>query len=199
MRGIPAYNVFVIALGMATASASVGCDQGTAPPTIDDVIFEGAASDEAWVAVDEATPTDDTSGWLFAPTRFARAATPPSFTWARPEGARRQRRTPPFEPHAEPPIEHFARGLAELLHPVAHAHLPPVSGDVYRLIFTIPGDAAPLRIFTTDPSYTPAGSAFTKLAATTGPISLELVRAYLMDNRVMEGPFRLPTISITAE
>lgn len=199
MRGIPAYNVFVVALGMAAASVSIGCDEGSTTPGIDDVIFEGAASDEAWVAIDEATPTDDTSGWLFAPRSFARAATPPSFTWSRPAAARRQRRTLPVEPQEEGPIEHFARGLAELLHPVARAHLPPVSGDVYRLVFTIQGDAAPLRILTTDPNYTPAGSAFTKLAATTGPISLELVRTYLMDNRVMEGPFRLPTISITAE
>jgi hypothetical protein len=197
VRGTPAYNVFVIAL--VAASASIGCDEGTTPPTIDDVIYEGVASDEAWVAIAEATPTDDSSGWLFAPTSFARAATPPSFTWSRPAGARRQRRTPPLEQHDERPIEHFARGLAEFLHPVAHAHLPPVSGDVYRLVFTIPGDAAPLRVLTTDPSYTPAGSAFTKLGATTGPISLELVRTYLMDNRVMEGPFRLPTITITAE
>ena len=134
-----------------------------------------------------------------APTTFVRAGTAPSFSWVRVAAARRQRRTLPAEPHDERPVEHFARGLAEFLHPVAHAHLPPVSGDVYRLVFTIPGDAAPLRIFTTDPSYTPAGSAFTKLAATTGPISLELVRTYLMDNRVMEGPFRLPTITITAE
>jgi len=183
---------------MTAACLSPGCDEGTIPG-IEDVIFEGAASDEAWVAISEATPTDDTSSWLFAPTSFARAAAAPSFAWSRVAAARRQRRTPPVEPQAERPIEHFARGLGEFLHPVAHAHLPPVSGDVYRLVFTIPGDAAPLRLLTTDPNYTPAGAAFTKLAATTGPSSLELVRTYLMDNRVMEGPFRLPTITITAE
>lgn len=199
MRGTPAYNVFVVALGMAAAWVSIGCDEGTTTPGIDDVIFEGAASDEAWVAISEATPTDDTSGWLFAPTSFALEASPPSFSWTRVSIARPQRRTVPVEPQAERTIEHFARGLGEFLHPVAHAHLPPVSGDVYRLVFTIPGDATPLRILTTDPSFTPAGSAFTKLAATTGPISLELVRTYLMDNRVMEGPFRLRTITITAE
>lgn len=93
----------------------------------------------------------------------------------------------------------FSRDFRAFLVPIAHAHLPPVTGSVYRLIFTIPGESAPLRVLTTDRSFTPGGASFASLNRATGPIALELVHAYLVDNRVMEGPYRLPAITLTAE
>jgi hypothetical protein len=196
--------VLAAALGLVAGFAVPGCgEEEVAPPSLADVLFEGSASDEAWLAIAEAAVSDDPAGasWVFTPSTFTRSGTPPTFTWtdAAP-GVHGPRRGPArLPPRQERPTERFARGLAELLHPVAHAHLPPVTGTVYRLIFSVPGQSAPLRVLTTDRSFTPGGAAFTKLASATGPISLELVHTYLMENRVMEGPYRLPILTITPE
>lgn len=204
MRLRSAAVLFVLAASLATAAAAAGCgDDGAPVANLDDVIFEGAASDEAWVAVAEAATSPDPSGagWVFAPTSFLRSGTTPTFTWTPPApGVHGPRRTPSRTPaFDEQPLDYFARGLSEFVHPVAHAHLPPVTGDVYRLIFTVPDQPTPLRVLTTDHSYSPGGTAFAKLASATGPISLELVHAYLMQGRVMEGPYRLPEILIVPE
>lgn len=204
MRGLVRQLLPLIALGLVIATASLGCGDDAPPePNLDDVLFEGLASDEAWLAVAEASLTPDPAGagWLFAPTTFTRSGTPPTFTWtAAPPGVHAPAHSPLHDPRrAEEPRESFARGLRELLHPVAHAHLPPVTGDVYRLVFTVPGAATPLRVLTTDSTFTPGGAAFTKLASATGPISLDFVHAYLMSGHVMEGPFSLPPITITPE
>ena len=204
MRRVSSRLLLVIALGLVAAAAAHGCSEDAPPAAnLDDVIFEGLASDEAWLTIAEATVTDDPSGasWLFAPTTFMRSGAAPTFTWtAALPGVRGPRRSPARSlPRDEGSLELFARGLGDLVHPVAHAHLPPVTGDVYRLIFTVPGQPTPLRVLTTDRTFTPGGAALTKLAAATGPISLDFVRAYLMQGRVMEGPFRLPTITITPE
>ena len=199
----PLLALALVLLGVATASSPGCAHEDTVAPGLADVFFEGSASDEAWIALDEAPLTDDpgAAGWTFTPTRWARAGAAPTFTWSSSLAGGRHRRSTPVEPRSddEPAKARLARGLSELLHPVAHAHLPPVTGTVYRLVFTIPGEAAPLRVFTTDRSYTPGGTAFAALNRATGPISLAFVHAYLADNRVMEGPFRLPPILLTPE
>jgi hypothetical protein len=172
-------------------------------PSLADVLFEGSASDEAWLAIDEAPLTDDPAGasWTFTPTRWSRTGAAPTFTWMSSLAGVHRRRAPDVAPALRETRRHdaLARGFAELLVPVAHAHLPPVTGSVYRLIFTIPGEPKPLRVLTTDRSFTPGSAALASLHRATGPIALELVHTFLVDNRVMEGPYRVPTLSLTVE
>jgi hypothetical protein len=196
------FSAFFLAL--FTAALWPGCaHEDDVAPGLADVLFEGSASDEAWLAIDEAPVTEDPAGasWTFTPTRWSRAGTAPTFTWSSSLSGVRHRRAPhglPPDGDASPGIR-LARGFDALLVPVAHAHLPPITGQVYRLIFTIPGEGAPLRVLTTDPSFTPGAAALTSLNRATGPVALELVHTYLVGNRVMEGPYRLPPIALTVE
>jgi len=196
--------LFVFAALTLSALLWPGCAHDEdVDPSLADVIFEGSASDEAWLAIDEAPTTDDPTGasWTFTPTRWSRTGAAPTFTWMSALPGVHRRRTPNVTParresHTRDALAH---GLAQFLFPVAHAHLPPVTGNVYRLVFTIPGNAAPLRVLTTDRSFTPGSAAFASLNRATGPITLELVHTYLLTNRVMEGPYRIPAITLTAE
>jgi hypothetical protein len=196
--------LFAFSLTFFAAALWPGCaHEDDVDPSLADVLFEGSASDEAWLAIDEAPVTADPAGasWTFTPTTWARTGAAPTFTWSSSLPGVHRRRAPRALPPGDrtDDVSRFARDFRTFLVPVAHAHLPPVTGNVYRLIFTIPGAGAPLRVLTTDRSFTPGGAAFASLNRATGPISLELVHTYLLDNRVMEGPYRLPAITLTAE
>lgn len=173
-----------LALAPAVLGVCAGACSADAPTAPEDVIYQGIATDEAWLEIADHPPvTDDAMApRLTAPTTISSTADAPTFVWdggavasAWPRRAPRQTR--------------FA--WSELFGPGhARAHSPPVNGALYRLVFTIPGDPAPVRVLTGLTSYTPIAAIWDRTKVATGPLSVELVGAYLTEGRITEGPFR---------
>lgn len=182
---------------LATA-ALAACDDH-AGPTINDPCGEpaygGAASDEAWLSIVDAeknTQADDAhAATIMAPAegQVLPATSPPTFAWTSPLSAARLPDGKASGAHARPTP--WWRRARSLFVGTAHAHLPPVTGTVHYLKIAIPGAACPVRAFTTLSSWTPDAAAWSKLTAAAGQtLTLEIVSAYLRDNRVTEGPYR---------
>ena len=171
----------LLALGLASAACSDPQDDDEAP---EGVIYGEGVSDEAWVAIDEAPlVTDDASApRLVRPTALPRSGPPPTFEWE--AGAIARVHVPR---HSHPAR---TRGLLAALFgvPVARAHLPPVTGAVFRLVLNL-GTGEPVRVLTKATIWTPDATSWSRIAAAPGPIGVELVGTYLDSNRVTEGPF----------
>jgi hypothetical protein len=185
----------VVTAGFVVAwTAMPGCPEHPAAPA--DVIYEGAASDEAWIVLAEATVMDAPAPatWTFAPESFGIDETP-TFAWTVPDVSASSSRRKALSSRTTA----SAAAWRTIVGPaVARAHLPPITGDIHRLVLAPPGAAA-IRVLTTLPRYTPSGDALTRLRASPGPIGVELVHAYLVDNRILEGPTRITrTVTVTA-
>lgn len=159
-----------------------------------DVIYENGASDEAWLTIGDATPmvSDSLAPRLTAPTgTLSRTGPPPTFVWTPgvvgssmmiPDagatlGARRVRST-----------TLFARVMCELF-PVAHAHDPPVTGSMFRLVLDLGAMVTPLEVLTGATTYTPDATAWARVLAATTPVTATLTSAYLNTGRLEQGPY----------
>ncbi|MCC7542600.1 MAG: hypothetical protein IT379_40670 [Deltaproteobacteria bacterium] len=171
----------LLALGLASAACSDHHDAGEAP---EGVIYGEGVSDEAWVAIGEAPlVTDDASApRLVRPTALPRSGPPPTFEWE--AGAIARIHVPRRSRSAR------TRGLlAELFGvSVARAHLPPVTGAVFRLVLDLEA-GEPVRVLTKATTWTPDEATWSRIVGASGPIGVELVGTYLDSNRVTEGPF----------
>ncbi len=174
------------ALGLALLT---GCD-GKDP--CGDPTFAGKASDEAWMALVDAegrTKIDDAQAvTITAPEEGGTfsAALPLKIKWTSPLSASR---TPPSGRGTENTVRQrgvLAR-LSALFISEAWAHLPPVTGPIYSLKFTVPGRSCPVRALTTDEAWTTLKSGGSQ------ELTLEISDAYLRENRISEGPFRPST------
>jgi hypothetical protein len=68
-----------------------------------------------------------------------------------------------------------------------------VSGNVFWLRLRI-GSAEPVHILNLDAAWTVDATTWSKLMAAQGQtVTLEIIRAYLNQNRLLEGPFRAPS------
>lgn len=84
--------------------------------------------------------------------------------------------------------------LSNALVPKAHAHLPPVTGDIYLVEIAVPERACPVAGLTTDLEWTLDEESWAVLKDAAGTdLSLTIVSAYLNENRVTEGPYGTPT------
>ncbi len=87
-------------------------------------------------------------------------------------------------------LRELVQSVADLVVPRAHAHLPPVTGDIYLLEVDVPGRTCPVAALTTaELSVSFATSDWEIIAAGGGDRTARLLSAYLVDNRVTEGPF----------
>ncbi len=155
---------------------------GSAPDSLDDVIYEGGATDEALVELLKLTPENDSAqGTRFlAPVAGAElaAATPQEFQW---------------EVGQQASLWRSLLGPSE-----AHAHGTPINGRAYFLVFSTPDKPKLLRVFTTLLSYTPDDAAWQKLVGA-GEVTASVVNALFETNRVTQdgGPFQGDEISFT--
>lgn len=160
-----------------------------------DVIYQGTATDEAYVSFVDAeariTVNDAKAPSVTMPTEgqmYQPGDAPPPFRWTEGLSASLERVPLPARRGAARPAT-----LMDLLLPgerAAFAHLPPVTGKVYLARFSIPGRSTQLLVLTTNTDYTPDAAAWDSIKGASGPISLEIVAAYLRDNRIEEGPFK---------
>ena len=84
----------------------------------------------------------------------------------------------------------FLERVESLFVSKALAHCPPLNGDLYFLKFSIPGEPCTHSVLTTEESWQIDDKLWATMAAAGGaPITLSIMSAYLMDNRVVEGPY----------
>lgn len=174
------FGLLPLALGCGDSGGSGGA--GGAAPDISDVTFEGSASDEALLALLDATATlDETrAAHLTSPASPLSAATAPTFEWA--VGPEARRLEPPA-PRA--PAHRFLFGAAPWLFGPreALAHGDPTNGRAYWLVFT-KGDERVMRLFTTLESFTPTSEQWANLTSPEGSLSVEIVTAEFENNLI---------------
>ncbi|WP_437478536.1 hypothetical protein WME75_30480 [Sorangium sp. So ce1014] len=205
---VPALAALVSA-GMYAGACGHDHDHGdtssgtSSGPDVDDVIYEGGATDEALLALLAAAPKDEPSqGTVFdAPAEGATLAgdAAPELTF-RVAGAAQWR-----APGAAPALrfagaapgagDSGAAGaslwaeVGALLGPVraARAHGTPINGRAYFLVFSTAEREGLLRVFTTKLSYTPDAAAWEKLRAAGAPITASVINAVFENNRIVQG------------
>ncbi|HSP81891.1 MAG TPA: hypothetical protein VLQ93_25445 [Myxococcaceae bacterium] len=188
-------------LGAALLLATTACEPE--PSECGEPLYGGDATDEAWRAMVDVKgrPADSSRAvTLLAPsegTRYPADAAPPIVEWSSPLSAslqRPERGTPSLE--APPrPERTWASWLGELLLPSAHAHLPPYTGDLYWVEISAPGSACPVaQVLTSELVWRVEPLTWNALAEHAGKtLTLQVTSAYLAQNRVTEGPYRLAT------
>jgi hypothetical protein len=192
-------------LGAAFASALLlltsACD-GEETSKCGEPLYGGSATDEAWMTmVDAEEKAADSSRAvaLMSPTEgeaFAANAAPPRFSWTSPLRASLERDTPTSRLALARPRP--SRGplawLGELLVPTAEAHLPPFTGDIYRVQVSVPGRECPIEVLTSELSWQVDTASWATMGEAAGQdLSLQITSAYLQDNRLKEGPYRMAT------
>lgn len=165
-----------------------------APPSIDDVIYEIGANDDALASLLAAPLAQDPSkGAVFSfPVDGAAlpAGVAPTFAWA--VGGSSARWIAPSAPErGGSSLEIFGRERS------AEAHGSPVNGKAYFLVFSTPKDDKLLRVFTTSLSYTPDEAAWTKLKTAGAPITASILTATFAKNAVVEGGGPFPGADVT--
>lgn len=187
----------VAALALATSACDTDASDCGEP------LYAGKATDEAWRAMVDVKqrPTDSSRAvTLLSPTEsqvFPADATPPTFEWSSPLRASLVRPQPgalalQVAPRAS---RSFTAWLGDLLLPSAHAHLPPFTGDLYWVEISTPGARCPVaQVLTSDLSWQPDATTWAELGKHPGEdLSVQVMSAYLVQNSVTEGPYRLET------
>lgn len=170
-------------------------------PELEDVLFEGEATDEALVALDAALQQAPAAAdparapVLDMPTAtMLPKASIPTFTWHAGTTVYQMPQTAPKLWQSPESNSVLRSGLAEFFGPVkaAHAHGTPLVGPATFLSFSTATNAKVVRVFTTLTSYTPAQAEWDKLVAANAEITLSLVGAEFDNNRVADsgGPFQ---------
>lgn len=170
-------------------------------PKCGEPLYGGSATDEAWMTMVDAQkkPMDSSRAvTVMSPTAgetIAASASPPLISWTSPLRASLERPTSGRLARAVPrPTRGPLAWLGELLVPTAEAHLPPYTGDIYLVQLTVPGRECPLEVLTSELSWQMDAASWDTVAGANGQeLSLQITSAYLQENRLKEGPYRLAT------
>ena len=190
-------SVFTCALLLLTSA----CGKAEETPTCGEPLYGGAATDEAYMTMVDALqkPMDSSRAvTVTSPPEgetLAASSAPPLLTWTSPLRASLDRDTPSRLARAS---HRSSRGplawLGELLVPTAEAHLPPFTGDIYLVQLTVPGRECPIEVLTSELSWQMDAASWNLVAGANGQnLSLQVTSAYLQENRLKEGPYRLAT------
>ncbi|HYO55951.1 hypothetical protein [Archangium sp.] len=187
----------VAALALATSACGKDAD------TCGEPLHAGKSTDEAWRALVDVKqrPLDSSRAVnLLSPSEgemYPAGANPPTWEWSSPLRASLQRPGPgALALEAAPrPSRSFTDWLEDLLVPTAHAHLPPYTGDLYWVEISAPGSECPVaQVLTSELSWQLDAETWAALGKHAGQdLTLQVTSAYLVQNRVTEGPYRLAT------
>lgn len=185
--------------------AGIGTGCGTEDCSTIEPAYVGDASDEAWRVLLDARADAATTGDIPVFTAPAAdgalpAGTSATFTWESPLRLASAAPAPTPAPARRRPaglLEAPFRAAMELLVPPAHAHLPPVTGDIYLIEVDVPGRCPVAGLTTADLSFTFATSDWESITAGGGARAARLMSAFLVDNRVTEGPFLAAPLSFS--
>lgn len=195
------------AVALLALSACNGDDPEPQVTECEEPLYAGGATDEAWRAMVDArnqpqdssravTLTSPESGHVYAPGEPA-----PLWQWTSPLRASLERpgRAVPLLPlqHARP-RESKRSVLAWLWNqvlPTAEAHLPPYTGDLYWVKVYAPGRECPIaQVLTSELQWQLDGGSWQTLKdSPDNALTVQVVSAYLVQNRITEGPYSLGT------
>ena len=182
----PSIPCVALALTLSACAPETSSEPECAEP-----LYAGKATDEAWRAMVDARkkPQDSSRAvTLVSPSEgevYPADATPPVWQWSslsasvtRPSSTR-----------------YLAAWLGELLVPSAHAHLPPYTGDLYWVEVSTPGGKCPVvQVLTSEVSWQLDATSWAELGKHAGKdLTVQVTSAYLVQNRVTEGPYSLAT------
>jgi hypothetical protein len=197
MKSALATVVFV--LGSVITCAGPGTSDSTSSssgtPAAPEPIYGGETTDEAWRDMwDKQRNTTESAMYganLVSPTEGASMAptSPGAFVWTTTLAAA------PAVPGGAP-VRHVRAPTPWRVDfiPEALAHGNPVTGPVHWLRFIIAG-RDDIHVFTTETQWTPTETQWAPFAATAGAeIRLEVVSAYMTQNRVVQGPYKAPIV-----
>ncbi len=180
-------NGFPILPALVIASASACGSGDAAARECGEPIYDGAANDEAWSALEDANAqVDDERAPLIsspaAGTKLDSSGFAPRIEWS--------------ASLAASPADHRPQRLRaidsfwSLMLGRAHAHGLAVTGPFFVLTVQIPGHACPVTAATTETSWQMDGATWSTVRKATGKsISIRIRGAYLEDDDVTEGPF----------
>lgn len=183
-----------LSVSAALALATAGCP---AEDPCGEPSFGGRASDESYRTMldarDSAVVDDGDSPVVTTPgadTVIDAAGAAPVFAWSSALSASlgpSPRPSPALAPMRRSPFD----VLSDIVIPKAHAHLPPVTGDVYLAEIAIPDRECPVAAHTTDLEWQLSDDDFGILKEAAGKdLTLTITSAYLTENRVSEGPYK---------
>ncbi|WP_240358544.1 hypothetical protein [Myxococcus vastator] len=185
----------------ALLALGTACDGGEDAPPVEacgEPLYSGDATDEAWRTFVDAQgrPTDSSMAvTLESPVQgqaYASDAAPPTWRWFSPLASRLPSHAPltPVRPRETPRA--MLAWLGDLLLPSAQAHLPSVTGDFYWVQVTVPGRRCPVELLTSDMEWRLDAATWDTLRAASGQdLRVQVTSAYLVQNRLREGPYRL--------
>lgn len=163
--------------------------------------YAGAATDETWrVMLDARSTAEETTDVeVVVPTdgeEIPQGNDPPSFAWES------TLQVSMLElPHFSSPRARPKRGLfddvAQLVFPVAHAHQPPITSDLYFLEIDVEGRACPVSALTTLESMIFSDTDWDEVTAAPGEKTLNILSAFVTENRITEGPFKAKPVTFS--
>jgi hypothetical protein len=161
------------------------------PSRCPDPQYEGKASDEAYLTMVDAE-SRATADAMMAPQlqltdgmQFPMNPVPTWF-WTSTLTASVDRPLPQPAPQHRP----WYRGL---ILSEAWAHLPPVTGAIFWFKIAVPGQQCPVELLSTRNEWTPTTDIWTTLSKGTGARTITAQSAYLTENRITEGPYKMPS------
>jgi hypothetical protein len=197
-------SFFLFAVVIASFGAGCAEDCTTVEPE-----YAGETTDEVWSVLvgarAEATKAAD-SATITAPAANAvvDAATPLTVTWDSPlrvaANTPRLPRLPRFPGAHTPRSSTWMQTLTNLVLPTAHAHLAPITSDVYLVEVDVPGRTCPFSVLTTELSATFSDEAWASIVdGDSGARTVRLMSAFVTENRITEGPFTASSVAFTAQ
>ncbi|QSQ22103.1 hypothetical protein JY651_44375 [Pyxidicoccus parkwayensis] len=191
-------------LSAALLALTPACDKDDEPEADEcgEPLYGGDATDEAWRAMVDAKSRATASAQsvtLESPTegqQYVTTEAAPTWSWTSPIASL----VPGSEPAgpASPVRAHKGRSvlawLGNLILPSAEAHLPPFTGDLYWVEVTVPGRKCPVAMLTNNLEWQLDAATWDTLrGAVDKDLSIQVTSAYLVENRLREGPYKLAT------
>ncbi len=191
--GVMRVLVVVSMLGCFISACDGECEQPS---------YAGDATDEVYRVMLDARGTAKSSGDLATFTSpedggAVEVDVWPEFTWDSPLKLAAAPST--SSPAWRRPAKSLLRDLSSLFIPQAHAHLPPITSDVYLLEVDVPGRACPVAGLTTELSFVFPEDAWSVITDGGGARTARLLSAFVTDNRVTEGAFIAAPVTFTIE
>jgi len=191
-------SLFLVTLGLFSFGAA--CSSTVAG--LEDVVYEGGASDEALDTMLALPAKAAPSPLVFekpAANAQVSAATPPAFAWTDAASPRTGLRS---APRSGPCLAGFTGLMSHTGRTAptwrasrlfgggeAYAHGAALNGKAHLVTFSSGANPQAVRVFTTLTTYTPTPTVWQKLSAEKGPITAKLQTATFDNNAVVTGPF----------
>ena len=184
----------------ALLALAPACDGDGAANECGEPLYGGDATDEAWRTLVDAKHLAVAGGsqavTLESPTAgqtYASTDAPPTWRWTSPLASLLPGPVPPsLQARPREQRRSMLAWLGNLVLPSAEAHLPPFTGDIYWVQVTVPGRQCPVELLTSNLEWRfDAATWDTLRGAVDQDLSVQVTSAYLVQNKLREGPYNL--------